>query len=179
MCRRCRWSSPRLTAVLLFIMLATAFTVTASAQAGVAPTVTSVTTWRTNAAPMAWAGGRIFYDAQGANGIDNGWSANPDGSAAVCLTCIAAFPATTQHGVSDVSPDGRYALVTVERSGHWPIPDGTPLAAPGRGAYNDLYLETTDGLHAWRLVSLVQQGTSALIWARFNSSGTRMGARRA
>ena len=167
---RRRRSSPSLTAFSLLAALALA----TSARAGVPPAGVSVSTWKANAAPMAWAGGRIFYDAQGANRVENGWSANPDGSGAVCLTCIPAFPAATQHGVSDVSADGRYALVTVERSGHWPLPDGTPVAEPGRGAYNDLFLETTDGLHAWRLVSLVQQGTSALIWPRFDATGSRV-----
>jgi|SRR5581483_10842911 len=157
----------------LLVAGAAAAALTASAQAA-APTVASVTPWKANAAPMAWAGGRVYYIAKGANGLYDGWSANPDGSGAVCLTCNAAFPATTQHGVADVTANGRYALVTIERSGHWPLPDGTGVAEPGRGAYNDLYLETTDGKQAWKLVNLVQQGTSALIWARFDATGSRV-----
>ena len=31
----------------------------------------------------------------------------------------------THHGISDVTTDGRYALATVERSGHWPMPNGS------------------------------------------------------
>src|SRR5205085_6708865 len=102
------------------VAFAAAATLSVSAQAA-APTVTSVTPWKSNAAPMAWAGGRIYYNAKGAGGVYDGWSANPDGTGAVCLTCAAGFPATTHHGVSDVTPDGRYALVTVERSAHWPL----------------------------------------------------------
>jgi hypothetical protein len=157
----------------LLVCVASAAALTGSAQAA-APTVASVTPWKTNALPAAWVGGRIYYSSKGTNGLYNAWSANPDGSGAVCLTCIAAFPATTQHSVADVSPDGRYALVTIERSGHWPLPDGTGSAEPGRGAYNDLYLETTDGKQAWKLVDLLQQGTNALIWARFDASGTHV-----
>jgi hypothetical protein len=153
--------------------LAGALVLTASGQAA-APTVASVTPWKSNASPLAWAGGRIYYNVKGANGRYDGWAANPDGGGAVCVTCIAAFPATTQHGISDVTANGRYALVTVERAGHWPIADGTPSAEPGRGAYNDLFLETTDGAQAWKLVGLVQRGTSALIWARFDASGSRV-----
>lgn len=124
---------------------------------------------------MAWAGGRIYYESKNpATGLFDGWSATPDGSGASCLTCIAAFPATTQHGVGDVTPDGRYALVTVERSGHWPVADGAGSASPGQGAYNDLWLEATDGSAAWKLVDLTKTGTSALIWPRFDPTGTRV-----
>jgi hypothetical protein len=161
----------RIHALVLAVFGAAVF---AGSPHAAAPSAVSVSPWKTNAAPMAWAGGRVYYIAKGANGRYDGWSANPDGSGAACLTCIAAFPATTQHGVSDVTRDGRYALVTIERSGHWPLPDGTGLAEPGRGAYNDLYLESTDGNQAWKLVNLVQQGTSALIWARFDASGSRV-----
>jgi hypothetical protein len=159
--------------VALAAAVAVAVTLVASAQAA-APTVAAVTPWKTNALPAAWAAGRIYYSAKGANGLYDGWSANPDGSGAACLTCIAMYPTTTQHSVSDVTSNGRYALVTVERSAHWPLPDGAGVAEPGRGAYNDLYLQTTDGRQAWKLVSLLQQGTNALIWARFDGSGSRV-----
>jgi hypothetical protein len=74
----------------------------------------------------------------------------------------------------DVTPDGQYALATVERSGHWPIPDGTYLAAPGAGAYNDLWLQRTDGSKAWRLTNAVISRAGALLWPRLDSTGTRV-----
>jgi hypothetical protein len=84
------------------------------------------------------------------------------------------YPTGTQHGISDVTPDGRYALTTIERSGHWPIPDGQYMAAPGCGAYNDLWLQTADGSKAWRLTNALTSGAGALIWARFDAAGKRV-----
>ena len=77
-------------------------------------------------------------------------------------------------GISDVTTDGRYALATVERSGHWPMPNGSSIAAPGNGAYNDLWLQKADGSQAWRLTNSLTSGTGALIWPRFDSTGTRV-----
>ena len=123
---------------------------------------------------MAWAQGRIYYNQKNASGVFDGWSANPDGSDAKCVTCGAVYPTGTQHGISDVTADGRYALATVERSRHWPVPDGMYMAAPGNGAYNDLWLQKSDGSQAWRLSNSITTGASALIWPRFDSTGTRV-----
>ena len=123
---------------------------------------------------MAWAQGRIYYNQKNASGVFDGWSANPDGGDARCVTCGAVYPAGTQHGISDVTADGRYALATVERSRHWPVSDGMYMAAPGNGAYNDLWLQKSDGSQAWRLSNSITTGASALIWPRFDSTGTRV-----
>src|SRR5579862_3173269 len=88
-----------------------------SAQPAAAYTVTSVTPWMTNAQPAAWGSNpnKIYYNAVGSNGYWNGYSANPDGSGAQCLTCtnpnFSSGP--TNRGISDVSPNGQYMLVTV------------------------------------------------------------------
>jgi hypothetical protein len=138
------------------------------------PTVATVTPWKTHAAPIAWADGRIYYNQREESGLYNGWAANPDGSDAVCVTCGSVYPTGTQHGVSDATPSGQYLLATVERASHPPISDGLPEAAPGDGAFNDLWLQTSDGSHAWQLTNEKSSGTSALIWARFDSTGTRV-----
>jgi hypothetical protein len=138
------------------------------------PALATVTPWKLQAAPQAWANGRIYYNQKDEAGVFDGWSANPDGSDARCVTCGPVYPAATQHGIKDVTPDGQYALATIERSGHWPIPDGTYLAAPGNGAYNDLWLQKSDGSKAWRLRNSLVTGASALIWSRFDSTGTRV-----
>jgi hypothetical protein len=136
--------------------------------------VTSVNPWKTQAQPVAWVGGRIYYNQRSESGLFNGWSANPDGSEAVCVTCGTAYPSGTQHGIGDASPDGQYLLTTIERANHPPVAVGTPEAAPGDGAFNDLWLQTADGSHAWQLTNEETSGTTALIWPRFDSTGTRV-----
>ncbi len=136
--------------------------------------VASVIPWKTQAAPVAWVDGRIYYNQRGESGLFNGWSANPDGSEAVCVTCDGVYPSGTQHGIADASPDGKYLLATIERANHPPVAVGTPEAAPGDGAFNDLWLQTADGSHAWQLTNEQTSGTSALIWPRFDSTGTRV-----
>jgi len=122
---------------------------------------------------MAWAGGRIYFNRENRAGINDGWAAKPDGAGAVCVTCGAVYPHGTQHGISDASPDGRFVLTTIERAGHISIPGGRTLAAPGQGAFNDLWLQTPDGSRAWRLTSGPTSG-NALIWARFDHTGRRI-----
>jgi hypothetical protein len=138
------------------------------------PTVASITAWKAQAAPVAWAGGRIYYNQRSASGLFDGWSANPDGSGAICVTCNGLYPSGTQHGISDASPDGQYLLTTIERASHPPLAVGGEASAPGKGAFNDLWLQTSNGSHAWQLTNEQTSGTTALIWPRFDSSGTRV-----
>lgn len=140
-----------------------------------APTVAQVVPWKAGAAPMAWVGGRVYFNRRPAKAAPfEGWSARPDGSGERRVTTPAAYPKGTQKGVGDVTPDGKHALVTVERSGHWPLPDGLYLAAPGAGTYNDLWLQTVDGKRAWKLRDLVAAKANALIWPRFDPDGERV-----
>jgi hypothetical protein len=141
---------------------------------GAAPAVSAVEPWRKQAAPMAWVGGRIFFNGKsGGTDLFEGWSAKPDGTD-VKLVTGSRYPAGTQHGITDVTPDGKYVLLAIERSNHWPIPDGAAAAAPGAGAYNDLWLQTADGSKAWKLRDLSSAKVNALIWARFDGAGKRV-----
>lgn len=138
------------------------------------PTVGSVTAWKPQVAPMAWRGGRIYYHRTGQGVVAEGYSCLPDGTDERLETGSPSYPVGTNQSVEDVSPDGRYALVTVERSGHAGNPDGYPGAAPGKGTYNDLWLlDLTSGL-TWKLVDLLVTKSTALIWPRFDSTGTRV-----
>jgi hypothetical protein len=139
-----------------------------------APRLVAAEPWKRQAAPMAWAGGRIYFNSK-RRGTDvfEGWSAKPDGSD-VRLVTGSRYPAGTQHGVSDVTADGRHVLLTIERPDHWPIPDGATVAVPGAGAYNDLWLQTADGSQAWKLRDLLDANVNALIWARFDADGRRV-----
>lgn len=138
------------------------------------PTVASIVPWKAQAAPVAWSGGRIYYNQRSPSGLFDGWSANPDGSDATCVTCSNLYPSGTQHGISDASPDGQYLLTTIERASHPPLAVGGEASTPGKGAFNDLWLQTSDGAHAWQLTNEQTSGTTALIWPRFDSTGTRV-----
>ncbi len=142
--------------------------------------VQSVTPWMANAAPMGWSSSlnRVIYNARGADGMFDAYSANPNGSDPECLTCqIPSFPgvgAATNRGAADVSPDGRYTLLTVEN------PDGSQTGAsytePGKGSDNDIWLATTDGAQAWRLTDISAPGQQAMgtMWARFDRTGNEI-----
>ena len=141
---------------------------------GSAPAVEAVEQWRKQAAPMAWVDGRIFFNAK-RSGTDvfEGWSVKPDGTD-VKLVTGSRYPAGTQHGITDVAPDGKHMLLAIERSGHWPIPDGAAVAAPGAGAYDDLWVQTADGSRAWKIRDLQDAKVNALIWARLDGEGKRV-----
>lgn len=142
--------------------------------------VQSTTLWMQNAAPVGWTSSpdRVIYNSRGADGMIDAYSANPDGTDARCLTCgIPAFPgvgSATNRGASDVSPDGRYMLLTVEN------PDGSQTGAsytePGKGYDNDVWLATTDGTRAWPLTDIHASGQAAIgtMWARFDRTGNEI-----
>lgn len=143
--------------------------------------ISSVTPWMSNADPLGWSSSpdRVFYNHRNpSTGLYDGYSANPDGSDPTCLTCrqpdVAGVGAATQRGVADVSPNGRFMLVTVESSA--PLYHHGQYSEPGDGVDNDIYLATTDGKHYWRLTDVASEGTKALaiIWPRFDRTGTRI-----
>jgi hypothetical protein len=142
-------------------------------------TVQSITPWMQNAAPAAWSANPdlVYYNSVGSNGLWNGYSASPDGSDPQCVTCtvpsFSGVGTATNRGVSDVSPDGKYALVTVER----PIVDASAMwTQPGKGGANDVWLYTTDGQHAWPLTNIYQPGSVVLgsIEPRFDKTGNQI-----
>ncbi len=134
-----------------------------------------------DAAPAGWSvsSNRVIYNSMGANGMFNAYSANPDASDPRCLTCAQpSFPkvgAATNRGASDVSPDGRYVLVTVERADH-PGQIGAVWTQPGKGGANDLWLYTTDGSQAWPLtnIGVLVAGSLGAIWPRFDRTGSEI-----
>ena len=141
------------------------------AAAATAPmTVTSASIWKQNASPQAWTqDNRITYNSLGANGMWGAYSADPDGGN---VKTWSAGP--TNRGASDVTPDGKYAILTQERSSHIGAAIGAASTDPGKGAWNDLVL--TDGTHNWQLTgpgTPVSSG-NAIIWPRFNHDGTKL-----
>jgi len=86
---------------------------------------------------------------------------------------VPSFPgvgAATNRGASDVSPNGRYALLVVEQGAH-PGTIGGSATQPGKGLFNDIWLETIDGTRAWRLTDIPTSGAAGIIWPRFDRTG--------
>jgi hypothetical protein len=143
-------------------------------------TVQSVTPWLQNASPVGWSSSlnRVIYNSRGTSGLWNAYSANPDGSDPECLTCaLPSFTGVgtdTNRGAASVSPNGEYMLVTVEEPVH-AGKVGAAWTAPGAGGANNVWLYTTDGLHAWRLTDIAASGPTeayGTIWPEFNRAGT-------
>jgi hypothetical protein len=171
---------PRVGSVVAALAVVVAIGAVAVSSAGATGfDVTSVVSWKQNAAPMGWSSSldRIIYNQRGADGMFDAYSANPDGSDQQCLTCtLPSFPlvgTATNRGASDVSPDGRYMLVEVENGSH-AGPMGQAISEPGKGAYNDVWLETTDGTQAWPLTNIAAMSSLGTIWARFDHSGRKI-----
>jgi hypothetical protein len=47
-------------------------------------------------------------------------------------------------------------------------------AQPGKGAYNQIFLATTDGTKAWQLTDLDADKAEGTFWARFDTTGNRI-----
>jgi len=142
---------------------------------------TSITAWKANAAPMGWSASldRVIYNARGADGLWDAYSANREGGDERCLTCstpvVASAGTATHRGVGDVDPAGDLMLVEVERGRHFGT-IGAVEAEPGKGAYSDVWLERTDGSRAWPLTDIYAPGSDAMgtIWPRFDRTGTKI-----
>ncbi len=139
----------------------------------------TIQSWLQNAEPAGWdvLTNRIIINRKGSDGLWNAYSILPDGDDQQCITCrrpsFAGVGTATNRGASDVSPDGRYVLLVVEKGVH-PGAIGAAVAAPGKGVYDDIWLETADGAHAWRLTDLPASSDVGVIWPRFNRTGTEI-----
>lgn len=148
---------------------------TASAPQG----QSTITSWMQNAEPAAWdtSNDRIILNRRGPGGLWNAYTILPDGRGQLCLTCRRPFfpgvVTATNRGASDVSPNGRYVLLVVEKGVH-PGTIGETAAQPGKGVYNDIWLATIDGAHVWRLTDLPTSETDGVIWPRFDRTGSQI-----
>ncbi|MGO9956955.1 MAG: hypothetical protein ACLP50_13410 [Solirubrobacteraceae bacterium] len=135
--------------------------------------------WMQNAEPAGWDSltDRIILNRRGSDGLWSAYSILPDGRDEVCITCSEpAFPtvgAATNRGATDVSPNGRYVLLVVEKGAH-PGRIGEAQTEPGRGVYDDLWLATVDGSHFWRLTDLPASANLAVNWPRFDRTGSQI-----
>ncbi len=134
-----------------------------------------VTAWRDRAFVAGWDGvhHRIAYNARGADGGFDAYWSDEAGTASTCVTCGLPGPANAHRGASDVYPGGDYVLATIEKPDHTGA-IGDSAAEPGRGVWNDLYLVTGDGAHAYPLTDIPNDDHHGIIWARFNRTGTQV-----
>jgi hypothetical protein len=138
-----------------------------------------LTSWLQNAEPAAWdaADNRIIISRRRPNGLWSVYTIRPDGLDEQCITCrVPSFPgvgAATNRGAFDVSPNGRYVLITVEKGSH-PGTIGATGTLPGKGVFNDIWLVTIKGTHAWRLTDIPTSPNDGIIWPRFDRTGTQV-----
>jgi hypothetical protein len=136
----------------------------------------SSSTWGSNVEPAAWdrVTDRVIYNRRGADNLWDAYSANADGTDERCVTCaLPVLPGAgtaTNRGASDISPDGKYLLVSIEKGVH-PGTIGDPSTENGRGVYNDLWLVRSDGSAAYPLTNLPTSSTVGVIWPRFDRTG--------
>jgi hypothetical protein len=156
-------------------------------SAACTPTNTTAATtpaaWVTNFAPMGYssATGEVFGNRIGADGAWNAYAISVSDKTKIrSLTAGNALYGTedTHRAVSDVSVDGKYMLMEVERPDHFPCFNATCVhaseAAPGKGSYNQVWLATTDGTKAWQLSDLDADHAYGSFWARFDTTGNRI-----
>jgi hypothetical protein len=145
--------------------------------------VTTPAVWVSNFAPLGYssATNEVFGNRLGADGAWNAYAINvSDKSMIRSLTAGNALYGTenTHRAVSDVSPDGKFMLMEVERPDHFPCFNATcvhaPEAAPGKGSYNQVWLATTDGTKAWQLSDIAADQAYGTFWARFDTTGNRI-----
>ena len=160
-------------------------------QPAAAPTPTTTQPAAPTAAPMllsnfaphgySAATGEVFGNRETASGAYNTFAVKvSDPTKVRSLTQGNALYGTedTHRAVSDVSADGRYMLMHVERNSHFPC--WSPACAhaseaePGKGAYNQVWLASTDGKQAWQLTDIDADKAFGTFWARFDSTGTRI-----
>src|SRR3954453_4655778 len=126
-------------------------------------TTTTPAPWVTNFAPMGYsaATGEVFGNRVGSDGAWNTYAISvTDKTKIRSLTLGNTLYGTqdTHREVSDVSPDGKYMLVGVERPNHFPCFNATCVHASEAGnvigAYNELCLAPIDGRKAWQLTNI-------------------------
>jgi hypothetical protein len=132
-----------------------------------------------NAEPAGWdrASDRIIINRRGADHIWNAYSVLPNRTGLTCITCarpsFAGVGTATQRGASDVSAHGGYVLLTIEKGSH-PGAIGSPSSDPGRGVDSDIWLSTLNGGKMWQLTDLPAASDRAVIWPRFDRTGSQV-----
>jgi len=119
---------------------------------------TRISTLQAHGGRVSWLRSRnvLAFDETGKDGYADVYTANPDGSNKVCLTCGKKDLPQKHNGNPDWSPNGNYIVFQSEE------PDfklkglalGELMASPASGINNNIWVMTADGTHFWRITHI-------------------------
>jgi Tol biopolymer transport system component len=136
------------------------------------PTVkSSYTLFREHGLDVCWDqsdSNRIAYSTKEADQYYDVHFAAPDGSNDVCLTCNHPALPNKQIACPYWHPSGKWLLLVVEKATH---PGTSTDALPGFGAYCDIWIMSSDGAKAYKLVDIPNDYDHGVIAPRFSHDG--------
>jgi hypothetical protein len=135
---------------------------------------TTVSTFRESGLDVAWdhsGSNRIAYSTKGADGYYDIHFALPDGSQDTCLTCDHPALPNRHIALPYWHPNGNWLLTVVEKADH---PGSSTDALPGFGAYSDVWILSSDGQIAHKLIDIPNDYSHGIIAPRFSPDGNSL-----
>lgn len=133
-----------------------------------------VTMFRDTALDAMWSpvdSNVIAYSAKGKDMYYDIHIASPDRKRDVCITCDS--PLLPNRHIANMSwhPSGKWLLAVVEKKEH---PRSSANSLPGFGAYCDIWLISSDGKKAFKLVDIPNDFDHGVIMPKFSPDGTKI-----
>lgn len=162
--------------MMRFIFVCLVLLAAVSCKKDVAPSdlPTTVSLFREHGLDVSWdqsGSDRIAYSMKEADGYYDIHFANPDGSNDVCLTCNHPTLPNKHIACPYWHPSGKWLLMTVEKDTH---PGSSTDALPGFGAYTDIWLMSSNGVKAYKLVDIINDYDHGVIAPRFSHDGKQI-----
>lgn len=158
-------------ATLLLPLLALLGSCTKDEPPSVSPNLTDVSTFRASGLDVCWdqsGSDRIAYSMKESDTYYDVHFALPDGSNDVCLTCNSTLLPNKHIACPYWHPSGKWLLLVVEEATH---PGSSTDALPGFGAYCDIWIMSSDGTKATKIVDLPNDADHGVIAPRFSHDG--------
>ena len=114
---------------------------------------------------------QIAYCLKGVDGYYNIYLANADGTNQKSLTKDQPQLPHKHKGAPMWHPSGKYISFVVEKEVH---PGSSYEAIPGFGAYNDIWVITSDGAQAFQLTNVPNDYDHGSLPAHFSADGKKM-----
>lgn len=136
------------------------------------PQEVKITLFRAQGEATTWSpdGKRIAYDTKGPKPKEyyEIHVADSNGSHDTCLSCICPDIPHKETGSPDWDPMGKYIIFVSEKAVH----KGPYYAAiPGFGGYSDIWVITTDGKKAWKVLETRNDKNDGIIAPKFSRDG--------